>query len=154
LKSLLSDEYSQWKDVHIEPAESMVAVPQTFNLQESWQKGITMRPDLLQQRLSLEKQGFVVRFSKNQLYPQLDVVGDYGYNASSTEFSGAFNQIANRDNPFWSVGGQMTIPLSQTTARNNYKSAKATKEQIGLQLKQLQQNVLIQIENSIATAQT
>src|SRR5262249_6694242 len=98
LKSLLSDEYSQWKDVHIEPAESMVAVPQTFNLQESWQKGITMRPDLLQQRLSLEKQGFVVRFSKNQLYPQLDVVGDYGYNASSTEFSGAFNQIANRDN--------------------------------------------------------
>jgi outer membrane protein len=44
--------------------------------------------------------------------------------------------------------------LTQTSARNNYKSAKATREQISLTLKQLEQNVMIQIENAIAVANT
>jgi outer membrane protein TolC len=48
----------------------------------------------------------------------------------------------------------MTFPLGRINARNTYKAAKMTKEQIGLQLKQLQQNILIQIENAIETAKT
>jgi outer membrane protein TolC len=154
LKNLLSDDYMQWKDVTIEPTVAMLAMPEKFDLQESWRRGLSQRPDLLQQKLSLDKQGFVVRYQRNQLFPQLDLIGTYGYNASSTEFSGALDQIARRDNPFWSYGAQMTIPLSQRSARNNYKAAKATKEQIELQVKQLEQTVLIQIENAIALANT
>jgi outer membrane protein TolC len=154
LKNLLSDDYSQWKNVTVQPTVTMVALPEHFDLQESWKKGLSLRPDLREQRLSLEKQGMVVKYQKNQLYPQLDLVGTYGYNASANEFSGALNQFARGDNPFWSYGAQMSIPLSQTTARNNYKSAKASKEQIQLQLKQLEQVVLIQIENSISVADT
>src|SRR5207249_2335834 len=154
LKSLLSDDYSKWKNVSIQPSAALVAVPESFNLQESWERGMRQRPDLLQQELSLEKQGYVVRFQKNQLFPQLDLVGDYGLSASSTDLAGALGQIPGQDNPFWSVGGQVTIPLGNRSARNNYKVAKASKEQIGLQMKQLQQNILIQIENSIATART
>ena len=48
----------------------------------------------------------------------------------------------------------MSIPLGNTSARNNLRVARATKKQIELQLKQLEQNVLIQIENAIATART
>ena len=48
----------------------------------------------------------------------------------------------------------MTLPLGNTGARNNVKSAKATLQQISLQLKQLQQNILIKIENDIAAIQT
>jgi outer membrane protein TolC len=52
------------------------------------------------------------------------------------------------------VGGQMSIPLGNRTARYNYRGSKATQEQIALQLKQLQQTIIIQIENRIATTQT
>ena len=31
------------------PAESLLAVPQTFNIQESWEKGLSQRPDLIEQ---------------------------------------------------------------------------------------------------------
>ena len=96
----------------------------------------------------------MVRYQKNQLYPQLDLVGGYGYTASAAEFSGAFSQIGSADNPFYAVGAQLTFPLSNTGARNSYKVAKATKEQISLQLKQLQQATLIKIENAMAVAQT
>src|SRR5438105_2112774 len=154
LKSLLSDDYSKWKDVAIRPTAVLVAVPEQFNLQESWEKGLHMRPDLLQAELNLEKQGYVIRFQKNQLFPQLDLVGDYGYNASSSRLSDALDQLRNQDNPFWSVGAQMSIPLGNRSARGAYRVAKATRNQLGLQLKQLEQNILIQIENAIATART
>jgi outer membrane protein TolC len=154
LKDLLSDNYSEWKDTAVEPTEKLVAVPERFDLQESWKKGLTQRPDLLQQKVGLEKQVQVVRYQKNQLFPELDLFGTGGWNAGSREFSGALNQFANRDAPFWSYGAQITFPLTQRAARNNYKFAKATKEQIELQLNQLEQRVLIQIEDAIANANT
>lgn len=154
LKNLLSDNYGEWANVTVQPTDALLAIPQQFNLQESWRIGLAQRPDLLQASLNLEKQGYVVRYQKNQLFPQLDLVGSYGYNASSKEFSGAFGQISSADNPFYAVGAQVTIPLGNTGARNNYKSAKANKEQIALQLKQLQQTTLIKIENAMAVAQT
>jgi outer membrane protein TolC len=154
LKSLLSDDYSKWEKVSIKPTESLTALPEKFNLQESWRKGLSQRPDLLQQKINLEKQDYTIRYQKNQLLPQLDVTGTAGYGAGSPTFGGYLDQLGGRDNPFYSVGGQIAIPLGNTSARNSYRTAKATREQITLQLKQLEQNVLIQIENDIAVANT
>src|SRR5439155_2748694 len=50
LKNLLSDNYELWKDVSIHSAGAMPApVAQKFDLQESWRRGLSQRPDLLQQ---------------------------------------------------------------------------------------------------------
>jgi len=154
LKNLLSDDYNEWMDVRVEPTEKLLAVPQSLNLQESWRTGMAARPDLLQARLNVEKQTRIVSYSKNQLYPQLDLIGSYGYTASDIEFSGALGQISERNNPFYSYGAQITFPLANTGARNNYKTAKTTKEQIQLQLKQMEQSALILIENSMANARS
>lgn len=154
LKSLLSDDYEEWKLAQIRPTESLQAIPQTFDLQESWRKGVAARPDLLQARLGLEKQEKVLTYQRNQTLPQLDLVGDVGYTGSDDEYSSAFRQVRERDNLYYSYGAQVTIPLGNVGARNSLKSARATKEQQELQLKQLEQNVLISIENSIASART
>jgi outer membrane protein TolC len=154
LKSLLSDDYTGWANVVIQPAETLVAVPQQFDLQESWRTGLTQRPDFLQQKLNLEKQVYVVRYQKNQLLPQLDAVGTAGYRSAAQDFGGYLDQLGGRDNPFYSVGGQFSIPLGNNNARNNYRAAKASKEQIELQVRQLEQNIMIVIENDIAIANT
>lgn len=154
LKALLSDNYNEWMDVRIEPSESLLAIPRTLDLQESWRKGLALRPDLLQARISVEKQIKQVTYAKNQLFPQLDLVGDFGYTGSEDEFSGALGQISSRDNPSYSYGVAFSIPLANTGARNSYKAAKVTKEQLQLQLRQLEQTALITIENSMANART
>ena len=154
LKSLLSDDYSEWSHVVIQPAESLVAIPQQFDLQESWRTGLTQRPDFLQQKLSLEKQQYVVRYQKNQLLPQVDVLGTGGYLAAAPEPAGYFEQLGGRDHPFYTIGGQFSIPLGNNSARNSYRAAKASKEQIEIQLRQLEQNIMITIENDIAIANT
>lgn len=157
LKGLLSDSYTnQWADVKILPTDKLVAVPESYDLQESWRNGLARGPRyrLQQLRLTIEENALQIRYRRNQLFPELDAIGSYGYNASSREFSGALDQIQNRDNPFWSVGAQVSVPLSQTTARNNLKAARAVKDQSTLVLKQNEQNTLIQIENDIANAKS
>ena len=57
---------------------------QLFDLQDSWNKGMTERPDLLQARLNVEQQGIQLKFDRNQLFPELDLIGSYGYNGSGT----------------------------------------------------------------------
>jgi len=68
LKQLLSDDFSQWENITIDPSDTLAADPSTFNKHESWRKGLTLRPDLLQAQLNLERQGIVLKFLRNQIF--------------------------------------------------------------------------------------
>jgi len=155
LKNLLADtNYTQWHDTDIQPKETLTAPVQIFNLQDSWRKGMTERPDLLQAELNVEQQGIQLKFYRNQIFPELDLTGTYGYNGAGTEFSDAFDQFNEGNRPFYSYGAQMTVPLSNVGPRNQYKSTKATLQQVTLQLKQYEQNVLVEIDNAVKQAQS
>jgi outer membrane protein TolC len=155
LKNLLTDDYSKWHETDIQPTATITnAILQFFDLQDSWTKGMTERPDLLQARLNVEQQGIQLKFDNNQLYPSLDLVGSYGYNGSGGNFGDTFNQFNQANQPFWSYGAQFSMPLSNVGARNNYKAGKVTLKQLLLQLKQLEQNVMVDIDNAVKQAQS
>jgi outer membrane protein TolC len=154
LKNVLTDNYAQWHDTLIQPTETLTATMQLFDLQDSWNKGMTERPDLLQARLNVEQQGIQLKFDYNQLYPSLDLVGSYGYNGSGQNFDGTFDQFNQANQPFWSYGAQFSMPLSNVGARNNYKAGKVTLKQLLLQLKQMEQSVMVDIDNAVKQAQS
>ena len=154
LKGLLSDNLAEWQDVTIRPAGELAAVPQQTRRAESWNRGLAMRPDLLQARADLERLGYIVSYNRNQLFPQLDAVGSYGHSASDTEFSGAFAQVREGSSPFHSYGLQLTVPLARRTARSNYQISKAERSQSDLRLKQLEQDILLQIDDAIKAMET
>jgi outer membrane protein TolC len=154
MKGLLSDNLAEWADVSIQPSGDLTAVSQKTQRNESWQRGLANRPDLLQAREDLEKLGYIVKFNRNQLYPQLDVVGSYGHSASDTEFSGAFAQVRRGSSPFHSYGLQMTLPLSRRSAREGFKVSKSEREQSAIKLKQLEQDVLLQIDDAVKVVET
>ena len=54
---------------------------------------MTERPDLLQARLNVEQQGIQLKFDRNQLFPELDLIGSYGFNGAAREYSDTFDQI-------------------------------------------------------------
>jgi outer membrane protein len=154
LKNLLTDNYILWHETLIQPTATLNATMQLFDLQDSWNKGMTERPDLLQARLNVEKQGIQLKFDYNQLYPSLDLVGSYGYNGSGDDFGGTFNGFDQANQPFWSYGAQFSMPLSNVGARNTYKAGKVTLKQLLLQLKQLEQTVMVQIDNAVKQAES
>jgi outer membrane protein len=154
LKALLTDNYPEWNLVDLQPSEELTAVPQAFDLQLSWQRGLSQRPEILQSRLDVERQGIVLRYQYNQLFPQLDVFGSYGFAGSKREYSGAFNDVTDGNSPFYSVGGELRFPLGNRAARNNYKVGKANQQQILLRLKQLEKNTMVLIDDAVKRAQT
>jgi outer membrane protein len=149
LKNLITDQYSKWFDSDIQPTATLTAPEQSFDLQDSWNKGMTERPDLLQARLNVEQQGIVLKFDRNQIFPELDLLGTFGYNGAGREFNDTFAQFNNADRPFYSYGAQLSIPLGNIKPRNSLKSDKATMQQIVLTLKQLEQNVMVEIDNAV-----
>jgi outer membrane protein TolC len=154
LKGLLSDNFVEWQDVAIEPAGDLAAAPQAVDRKESWKRGLAMRPDFLQLREEVERFGYIVKYSHNQLFPRLDAVGAYGYDASEREFSGAFGQIRRQSSPFYSYGLQLTVPLERRTARESYKISRIDREQALLRLSQLEQEVLLQIDDAVKVVET
>jgi len=115
---------------------------------------MSQRPDLLQSRVDLERQQIVLRYDRNQLFPQLDLIGSYGHLASSREFSGALGQFKDGSSPFYSYGATITLPLSNRAARQNYKIDKAQQRQLLLRLKKFEQSIMVEIEDAVKLAQT
>jgi outer membrane protein TolC len=78
LKALITDRYRELSDVELVPEEKLLAVPEMFDLEGSWQTAMTKRPDLLQAKVAVERLDVSRRFQKNQLFPELDLTGSYG----------------------------------------------------------------------------
>ena len=154
LKNLITDSYAETHGTNIQPTATLEAPLQLFDLQDSWNKGMSERPDLLQARLNVEQQGIQLKFYFNQLFPELDLIGTYGYNGAGQSFDNTGNQIESRDRPFYTYGAQISVPLTSTAPRNQYRTAKATMQQVVLQLKQFEQNVMVEIDNAVKQAQS
>lgn len=157
LKQLITDNYATSEPVGLQPTASLGASVHVFDKQISWSKGLNDRPDLLQAKLDLERQGITLKYTFNQLFPQLDLVGSYGHGAGGTgiaEYSQALDQMAEGSRPFYSYGAQMTFPLSNTGARAAHKRSKLEMEQLVLTLKKLEQAIMVTIDNDIKQAQS
>jgi outer membrane protein TolC len=154
LKGLITDNYAAWHDLRIIPAENLIAVPAILNLQESWSKALSSRPDLIQARLDVQRSEITVRLDKNQLLPQLDLVGQYGYAGNGVEYSGAFGQIRDTGNPYWAYGASVSYPIGNRAARANYKAAKVQKQQSELVLKQKEQAAMVVVDDAVKLVQT
>jgi outer membrane protein len=154
MKQLIASNYAEWATVRLEPSGSLLALKQDFNLQESWRKGLTRHPAVLVAQLSAEQAGIQLKFDRNQIFPQLDLFATYGYNGSGSEFSGTFYDIQQRNRPVYSYGGSISIPLANTSARNNYKASKMTLQQAVLAVKTAERDRMRAIDDDIKLAQS
>lgn len=151
VKQLITDQFPQWADVELVPSGTLIAPRMVFNRQDSWAKALAQRPEFLQAKLDAEKAGITLKYDWNQLFPELDVFGTYGYNGSGRFFSEAFFDVQQMNRPFYIFGGKITVPLANTSARNTYKSDKMTLQQFLLAIKKQERDILIAVDNDIGT---
>jgi outer membrane protein TolC len=157
VKQLTTDNYAAMEPVDLQPTAPLSAPVRVFDRQISWSKGLTGRPDLLQAKLDMERQGITLKYNYNQLFPELDLVGSYGHAANDStlyQYSQALNEMAQGNRPYYSYGGQLIYPLGNTGARATYKKSKLAMEQLVLNLKKLEQTIMVTIDNDISQAQS
>lgn len=154
MKNLITPDFANWVNIVLDPAETLVALPASPDLPESWKRGLTMRPELQQSKLDLEARDINIKYLKNQIWPALDLVASYGENALNTSYGRSIDDLTRDNNPSYTYGVTLSIPLGSRRARNDYKAAKATKAQALLQYKALEQNIMMQIDNAIKLLQS
>lgn len=161
LKNLITADYAAWQSTTLTPDAELIAKPADLDVYESWRKGLTQRPDLIQTRINLESQDIQLKYDHNQLFPSLDVFGSYGlagYHSNSVlgdrDLGEVGDQISDRDAPSYAFGVQLRIPLSRKAERNRYRASEEAKEQLILQLKQQEQQIMVNIDNAVKLART
>jgi outer membrane protein TolC len=155
LKRLITERFSEIQPVELIPSDKLTAPSQVFDLQLSWNRGLSQRPDLLQAKLDVERAGVELKYYRNQLFPELDLVGSYGHGAGGfgiSEFAQGFDELAKGNKPFYSYGAQLTFPLGNTGARTRYRASKLAKEQLILNIKKLEQDIMVAIDDAIKLA--
>lgn len=154
LKGLITENYYLWHNVELQPTAQLSATPEIFNLSASWNLALETRPDYSQLKQELEKQNIVLKYRYNQLFPELDLIGSVGRSGLDTTMGGSFDALKNDDNPRWGGGALLTFPLTFRSDRANYKIAKEYVRQALLRLKQLEQQIVIEIDDAVKTAKS
>ena len=149
LKSLLSDNFKPWADVPLEPTDTLTAAVLEPSRLESWGTAMRLRPDLLQFRVEMEKMDLAVRYRFNQLFPSFDLTGSYGAVGVQDGLGASWDDVKNVNNPAYSYGAVLSVPLSRVAERNHYKNSQAARKQAELQLKKLEQEILVQVDNAL-----
>ena len=169
LKRLLTDDFAAAQAAELLPVGELNPVQTVFSLNDSWDKALNQRPEILQSQISLENADIRLRYNKNQLYPQLDLRATYGLSGSdsavvkfrdttpfvesSASFNNAFRDVRRGDYPNYSIGLQFSIPIPNRSARASYETAQEQKEQAVLQHKELEQSIMVEIDRLIRDAE-
>lgn len=154
LKNLIVNDLESWQNVRLVPTAPLVAVPQRFDLQESWRTGLSLRPEIAQLKLMVERQDLDIQFYKNQKLPDVSLVGRYGNSAIHTGAEGVFADTWSQKHPNYLYGVEVIFPWSYKQVKAKLRQSREMREQAELQVKKLQQDIMVQIENAISLAKT
>jgi outer membrane protein TolC len=154
LKGLLSDKMAEWQDVLVEPVDEIPAPQIALDRQSSWQKGLTLRPEFQNVAQPFEVQPRLLEIiTAHEIELGIKLVAA-GFGGAGREYAGVFGDIRRGLSPAYSYGATLTIPLGNRAARNNFKISKAEQQQALVKLQRLEQNIMLQIEDTVKLAQT
>jgi outer membrane protein TolC len=159
----------------IKPLDSPSLEERKVSLDEALATAFELRPDLASSKLGIELQQLNLRYTRNQLLPDLNLSAYYsGSGVSGTEilydgnpllgapiigtipgdFSGAIKDSLAFRYPNWSVGLTLNIPVSRFTSRAIYAQAKVNVQEAMLSLQNTQQKAVLEIKNSLRSVES
>jgi outer membrane protein len=150
LKRLISQRVMEYRGVSLVPTDFPIARAIALDVTQSIRTALEKRPDYLSAKHALERQNIAVQYNRNQLWPEIDLQGSYGYNGrGATGQKDYFNSLTTDDNPVWSAGVVVSIPLGNRQARSNYNISKLDADQALISLKAIEQDIVVQVDNAV-----
>ncbi len=155
LKTLLFADHRNFRDLEIAAIGELSSGPVEVDAAAAGERALGRRPDLRQARMALERQGIVTDYQRNQTLPSLDLVGGAGMAASDEETTGdVFDRLEAADEPYWTAGVTLTFPLGNRAAKVRHEQSLATAEKMKLELRRLEEQALVEVDNAAAAVAT
>lgn len=143
--------------------------PEAIDLEATIRRALSARTDLATAKKNLEANGVTMKFLRNQLLPQANLVASYGLaglggtqfirensNALSSNvvntlpggIGNALSSLFTENYPQWNVSVNFSIPVGLNVASTTMASAKIEEEQTTFQVRQIE----LQIVTDVTTA--
>ena len=113
-----------------------------------------LRPDYQAARLGLAINRANSSLAHNQLLPQLDFVGSYGYGGLDPNFSSSRAQVRSQDARVYSIGMVVRVPLAFAEGRGRARAAKLTLRQSEADLVRLEGDIAVSVTAAAGQIET
>ena len=154
MKRLILQKYEANNPKIFLPERVPILPEPVINRSEFMSTAFENRYDYRATLIAADVQNVRLKFARNQLLPQLDVIATYGFNGLSTNFSGSENQIFSADTPQWSVGFNFQVPLGNRQPRAQYNAIAGQKEQAILKVQESELQVNVDVDTVISRIET
>jgi outer membrane protein TolC len=104
--------------------------------------------------LGADLQNVRVRYAKNQLLPQLDLIASYGLNGLGKSYDESFDAAGSFKTPSYSAGFQFVVPIGNRQPRAQYDAISAQREQALLRVKRSELDIETDVDTVIARIET
>lgn len=173
LRQLLNLNAVRYWDVEIVPVTEPITDYVAIELDDAYATALEKRTDVQSQLLTNANRDLAAQLARNQRKPQLDLVGGYGLNGVDGDldfvdfetqqrvmarggYSDALEQILDAESEGWYIQAVFSYPLQNRAAKARSAQADLDVEQGAVELKDLEQQVLLtvrQLARAVKTAE-
>ncbi|MFQ6110409.1 MAG: TolC family protein [Nitrospinota bacterium] len=136
-------------ETRIMPADEPAFVPEEIDLARSLRRSFKYRPDFVSAQLDIKSRRIQLNFAKNQLLPQVDLVGSLGLNGLDNRKSEALDKTTTTDFYSWEAGVVLRYPIPNRTARAVRTKRRLEVEQALIGLKDLEQKITEEVRRAV-----
>jgi outer membrane protein TolC len=155
LKRLINDpEFPVASNILILPADQALGEEVQFNEVDQINTAMENRHELGQQQLRVDNAGIAADVAKNNLLPQLNMVGSLGFQGLDEDWPGAVGEQWEFNAIDYTIGLQLEIPIGNRAARAIWKRAQLQRLQAIDQYRALIDEVSLNVRIALRQVQT
>lgn len=117
--------------------------------EQAIKSALEFRSDLKQLKTSLHATQLQERVARHQTLPELSVNASGGLSGTGYNFSESYQQISSNPGTYWTAGLLFSVPLGNTSARNEFIRSKIRTEQVQDQIKALAWRIRNEVETDM-----
>ena len=164
-------------NVTLDPVDRPVFTPETIDAQGAVRRAISERTDLAIAKKNVEANDITVKYLKDQLLPQADLVANYGLvGLGGTQliragtgvgqannpitgtlpggYSDALSSLWNAGFPRWTVQLNVSYPLGNSSQEVNVARSKIQLNQASAQMRQVELQIATEVTNAATAVQS
>lgn len=112
------------------------------------------RPELIQQKKAIANREINLNQSRHSLKPAVDLIASYRYGGLDETAGESFSVLNDWDYPTWKLGLVLEYPLINRAARSQFKEDQLAKRLQNLELKKLEQRIIVEIREARRAVET
>lgn len=145
VKNLLQIEGTQI----LNPVDPPTHEKYTVNENEAVTLALSQRTDLKAQRVNLQTLDLQTRVAHNNIMPDLSFNANAALTGLERDFGRDMRKVGSAEYPVWEVGLQLSYPIGNHAAKNEFIKSRLSVEQAQVQLKNLEESIRNEVRSTI-----